>query len=191
MKSDHYDLFVAAGKEFQKNNKTWNGGSTPEYAPYIKELFDKDQCESLLDYGCGKALHYEKNSVFNFGTEENHLTFDEYLGAKTVFKYDPCVDHYSTLPPEGTKFDAVILIQCVGLIPDADIQWVKNLVMNYATKFVFIGEKAYGTNVKSKKIMLPDQQQYKSETRDSGWWDTKWRDGWTGPELVIHLSNKQ
>lgn len=188
MKSDHYDLFVAAGREFQKNNKTWDGGATLDYATHIKKLFDEHQCKSLLDYGCGKALHYEKGSVFNFGTDIEPLTFDEYLGATSVFKYDPCVDHFSTLPPAGSKFDAVILIQCVGLIPDADVHWVRDLVMRYATKFVFIGEKELGTVVKQKKVLLPDMPEYKKEVRNAAWWDEKWRTDWEGAELVIHLA---
>lgn len=188
MKSEHYDDFVNAGKEFQKNNKTWNGGSTIEYAPFIKELFDKHQCKTLLDYGCGKALHYIKDSPINF-TEEK-LTFDEYLGATSVFKYDPCVDGLDNLPPEGSKFDAVILIQCTGLIPEPDIKWVRDLVMSYATKFCFIGEKKLGTIVKKKKVLLPELDNVKNINRDETWWETHWKQDWHGSELVIHLSEK-
>jgi hypothetical protein len=190
MKSDHYDLFVAEGAAFQKVNKTWNGGSTLAYASTIKELFEKHQCKTLLDYGCGKALHYEKNSLINFGTDQDPLTFDEYLGASSVFKFDPCVEGLDTLPPPGSKFDAVILIQCVGLIPDADIAWVKELVMGYTTKFCFIGEHLLGNPVKKKKVLLPDHQYYKSEIRNNQWWEDKWRTGWAGSELIINLSTK-
>jgi len=189
MKSNHYDLTVAAHNQFHVNHpKKWVGDSTVHYKDQIKELVDKYQAHSLLDYGCGKALHYTRDPVLNFGTEEHHKTFDEFLGVQEVYKYDPCVPEFSILPPAGKKFDAVILIQCISLVPDDDIPWVKQLLMEHTGKFCFIGNRHPSDAVKPIKAQLTANKEYFKATRTVEWYEEQFAD-WVGSELVFCFMN--
>ena len=40
--------------------KSFNGISTIPYAPIIKNIINKNDINSLLDYGCGKDEFYDK-----------------------------------------------------------------------------------------------------------------------------------
>ena len=66
------------------------------------------------------------------------MTFHNRINAKSVYKFDPCVKEFE-IEPIGQTFDAVICTQVLGSIPDADMSWLRDKLMNYATKFVFIG----------------------------------------------------
>lgn len=164
--------------------KKWSGDSTIGYKDQIKELVDKHQAQSLLDYGCGKAQHYVPGSIFNFGTEDNPQTFDQFLGVNQVYKYDPCVEEYSILPPDDQKFDAVILIQCLSLVPDDDVQHVKNWLMQHTNKFCFIGNQDPARPSKPCKTALTEGKEYFKIKRTKEWYQEQFAD-WTGSELAL------
>jgi len=178
--SEHYQESVRRNTEFQSTNKTWNGGSTLGYAHEIKELVKKYNAKTLLDYGCGKALHYEENSPIKF---DNGVTFDKYLGIEKVFKYDPCVEKFSILPPVDEKFDAVMMIQAIGLVPDKDIPWVVELLMQHTKSFCYIGNVDPGKPVKHKKRILTQIPGF-DEPRDRQWYENHFKN-WSGSDLII------
>lgn len=178
--SEFYLDSVKRNTEFQINNKTWSGGSTLAYAEEIREYVKKHNAKSLLDYGCGKALHYEDNSLVSF---EGGQTFDKFLGIDSVYKYDPCVEEFSVLPPLTEKFDAVIMIQALGLIPDQDIPWVVNLLMQYTKGFCFIGNKDPAKGIKPKKQALTNFPGF-SVSRDRIWYENQFKN-WKGSELIF------
>jgi hypothetical protein len=177
--SEHYLESVKRNSKFQLNNKTWNGGSTLGYYQEIKQLVDKHNSKSLLDYGCGKALHYNEESAIKFEGQ----TFDKFLGIKSVFKYDPCVEEFSVLPPTNQKFDAVIMIQALGLVPDKDIPWVVELLMSHTEKFCYIGNVDPGKPVKEKKRILTQNPGF-DEARDKAWYENQFKN-WSGSEIII------
>jgi hypothetical protein len=82
------------------------------------------------------------------------------------------------IEPVGQKFDAVICTQVLGSIPDADISWIKDKFMNYATKFVFIG--MHSAIPKSKKRIYDTA--YINYDRTVEWYQEQFSD-WTGPDL--------
>lgn len=180
-----YQTSVETHRQFHQNYpKRWAGDSTFEYKDQIKDLVSKHQARSLLDYGCGKAQHYVPGSIFNFGTESNPQTFNQYLGIDNVYKYDPCVDEYSTLPSDDQKFDAVILIQCISLVPDNDVQHVKNWLMQRTNKFCFIGNQDPARPAKSCKTDLTDSKEYFKIKRTKEWYQEQFAN-WAGSELVL------
>jgi hypothetical protein len=168
----------------EKYPKKWAGDSTFGYKDQIKELVDKHQANSLLDYGCGKAQHYVPGSIFNFGTEQNPMTFDQFLGVSEVYNFDPCVEEYNILPADNKKFDAVILIQCLGLVPDADVPKVKDWLMQHTTKFCFIGNQDPRRPAKPCKTALTQNKDYFKIKRTKEWYQEQFAD-WTGSELVL------
>jgi hypothetical protein len=192
--SPYYLESVQQGAEFQKNNKSWAGYDVVKYQKKIKDLVDRYDAKTILDYGCGKGMQYKE--PLPYASENNWQTFDEYLGV-TVYKYDPCVPEHSTLPPVGTKFDGVICTQVLSSIPDDDMTWVRDLLEGYATKFCFVGLN-FQREAKGKKTMYDPEYFQQPRTReffrsyftdwagsDLFWWwkDRSHYEGWIDDQL--------
>ena len=113
MKSNYYDTSVQLGTEFQKNNpKNWAGYDVVKYQDQIKDLVQRYNAKTILDYGCGKGLQYTEKLPWGMknGVEpplDQWTTFDKWLGVD-VYKYDPCVPGLDISPPVNMKFDGVI-----------------------------------------------------------------------------------
>jgi hypothetical protein len=182
MYSKRYYEIVESVKKFHLENKTYSGGGTLGYAHDIKELAEKYNPKSLLDYGCGKGLQYESGSIIAFGNDQ--LTFDKFIGVESVYKFDPCVEKFKEHPPTGAKFDAIIAIQSLTAIPDADMPLIVKQLESMTNKFCFIG-----TNLKTGKTKkgngLENKDPYFLGNRlDPKWWKEQFKD-WKGSELVL------
>ena len=183
MFSQEYYHRVEGVRQFHLQNKTYSGGGTLAYADEIKALAQKHNAKTLLDYGCGKGLHYEPGSIINFGT--NNQTFVEYLNLTSVYKFDPCVEKFEVYPPLDSKFDAIIAIQALSAIPTEDLSIVIDHLMRMTTKFCFIG-----TNLKlgkKKKRGTEIEQAYTAEElerTDQDWWTEQFKN-WVGSELIL------
>jgi len=179
--SPYYHELVAKSTQYHEGHKTWNGFSQLAYVNDIKALVEKHNAKSLLDYGCGKGQQYIEKLEYQSGVLQS---FDEYTGIESVYKFDPCWKEFKEPPVETQKFDAIIMIQAIGFIPDQDIDVLKNILMSHATKFCFIGENysSYG-KVKAKKANNLDPAYFK-EVRTPEWYKDKFSD-WTGSELVF------
>ena len=152
MPSTYYFESVELGKKFQKENSSWGGDDCKNYHNQIRVLMDKYNAKTVLDYGCGKGRQYE--NMVSYGLPHDRvtepMTFQTRINAESVYKFDPCVEGFDS-EPLGQKFDAVICTQVLGGIPDADMPWLRDKLMNYATKFVFIGLHSVEKPPKSKK----------------------------------------
>ena len=181
MPGAYYLKSVELGKQFQLNNSSWSGNDCKNYHNQIRVLMDKHHAKTVLDYGCGKGSQYE--NMVQFGMLNNQLTepmtFQTRINAESVYKFDPCVKEFE-IEPVGQQFDAVICTQVLGSIPDVDKPWLRDKLMNYATKFVFIGLHTPDKPVKSKKrIYDPNWLTY---PRTIEWYQEQFED-WTGPDL--------
>jgi hypothetical protein len=181
MFSQAYYELVEKSKIFHLENKTWGGLHMIPYGPFIKELAVKHNINSLLDYGCGKGKQYSDKHEWEPGVV---APFDQYIGIDDVYKYDPCWKEFETPPPADKKFDAIILIQCIGFYPDDDIPILKEMLMRHTAKFCFIGEvySSYG-KIKPKKQKNLDPQYFRA-ARSPEWFAEQFKD-WTGSELVF------
>jgi len=142
---------------------------------------DKYNAKTVLDYGCGKGRQYVNMVPFGLPYDQvtEPMTFQTRINAESVYKFDPCVKEFE-VEPEGQKFDAVICTQVLGSIPDDDLGWLKDKLMNYANKFVFIGLHNPNKPVKSKKRMYDSE--YLTHERSVEWYQEQFKD-WQGPEL--------
>lgn len=177
--SDYYKQSVELGKKFQKENSSWAGTDCKNYHNHIRVLMDKYDAKTVLDYGCGKGKQYI--DVVPYILPNNQLTepmtFQTRINAESVYKFDPCVETFEIEPLEQ-KFDAVICTQVLGSIPDVDVPWLKDKLMNYATKFVFIGLHSFPGKSK-KRIYDPA---YVNPNRTVEWYQEQFSN-WTGPDL--------
>jgi hypothetical protein len=181
MPSEYYLESVELGKQFQLNNSSWSGTDCKNYHNQIRVLMDKYHAKTVLDYGCGKGNQY--TNMVSYGMPHDRftepMTFQTRINAESVYKFDPCVKEFE-IEPVGQQFDAVICTQVLGSIPDVDMPWLRDKLMNYATKFVFIGLHKPDKPVKSKKrIYDPNWVTY---PRSIEWYQEQFAD-WSGPDL--------
>jgi hypothetical protein len=185
--SEYYKQSVELGKKFQKENSSWAGTDCKSYHNYIRSLMDKYDAKTVLDYGCGKGSQYTDVVPYILPNKQptEPMTFQTRINAESVYKFDPCVEEFE-IEPVGEKFDVVICTQVLGSIPDLDILWLKDKLMNYATKFVFIGLHKPDKPVKAKKRMYdPNWITY---PRTVEWYQNQFKD-WTGPDLYWWFRN--
>ena len=183
MTSTYYEQSVRLGTEFQERNKSWAGYDVVKYQKKIKDLVDRYGAKTILDYGCGKGLQYKEKLPYGGSAshelaQEEWKTFDQYLGV-TVYKYDPCVAGFTELPPAGLKFDGVICTQVLNSVPDDDMEWVRNLLENYAIKFCFIGLN-FQQAAKDKKTMYDPEYFRLPRTRE---FFRSYYNNWSGSDL--------
>jgi hypothetical protein len=183
MPSEYYSQSVELGQEFQRNNpKNWAGNDSKNYHNQIRALMDRYDAKSVLDYGCGKGEQYSTLNSYVLHGAPPHvntepMTFQTRINAKSVYKFDPCVEKFN-IEPVDKKFDAVICTQVLGSVPDVDIFWIKDKFMNYATKFVFIGMHSAVPKNK-KRIYDPVHINY---YRTVEWYQEQFSN-WSGPDL--------
>ena len=171
------------GREFQVSNKSWAGYDVVKYQKLIKDLVDRYNAKTILDYGCGKGQQYQEPLPYGMMPgehipEDQWQTFDQYLGA-SVYCYDPCVEKFKTPPPPSAKFDAVICTQVLNSIPDDDMPWVRNILEQHATKFCFIGLN-FQREAKGKKTMYDPKHFREPRTRE---FFKKFYADWLGSDL--------
>jgi len=181
MPSTYYLESVELGKKFQKENSSWGGNDCKNYHNQIRVLMDKYNAKTVLDYGCGKGQQYIDVVSYGLphGIMSKPMNFQTRINAESVYKFDPCVEKFD-IEPLGQQFDAVICTQVLGSIPDDDLGWLKDKLMNYATKFVFIGLHNPTKPPKLKKRMY--NSTYLSYDRSVEWYQEQFKD-WQGPDL--------
>lgn len=127
-----YRLLVALYKQWHKESHKHFRGSWRKEAVYkqIKELISETGAGTLLDYGCGKGLHFRNPKM----SEKDARLLRE-LGVR-VSGYDPGWRPFAKLP-KG-PFDGVVALDVLEHIPKDDIPWVLWEIFGYARKFVLV-----------------------------------------------------
>jgi hypothetical protein len=178
MYSEYYHKMVNHSKEYHLKKDVYSGIATINYSHDIKNLVDKHNAKTLLDYGCGKGHHYDQDK----GAWFNDTTFDKWLNIESVYLFDPAVPNLSVFPKDGQQFDAVIAIQSLAGIPDQDFPIVVDQLMKMTKKFCFIGTKL--KKGKSSKSVEGSEQYFKEDRVDPQWWKHQFQN-WTGSEIVL------
>ena len=93
----------------------------------INKIIQKHCCNTLLDYGCGKAFLYEKKIY-------NKLI-------KKYFLYDPYYLWYMKKPQE--KYDITVCTDVMEHVKKADINNVIKNINNYSKKVIFFQFQQY------------------------------------------------
>ena len=134
---EKYKLFHENG--FEMNNKiqpgisTFLGYSISKWILKIKEIIQINECDSLLDFGCGKGFLYKNK--FKIGDQEYSNLLD-YWKLDDVYLYDPGVEEFSVYPVR--KFDGLICTDVIEHIPEKDIlEFIDNL-FKLSNKFIFV-----------------------------------------------------
>lgn len=142
---DHY-------KQMHKDESFYASSVLSLHKETIRQFLEVKKCNSILDYGCGKANQYLKENIHN-----------EYFFGMMPFLYDPAVKEYSKLP-KGI-FDAVISTDVLEHIEEEDLDKTLNQIYSKADKFVYLGI----CNSPAEAV-LPDGRNAHVTQQDIDWW---------------------
>lgn len=122
--SRDYADAVSRGAAFHARNKRFHGRRVFSAVGLLRDLFRKHGVTAVLDYGCGKGEQHAEGALSRI------------LGGVTFHSYDPCVPRYAKLPED--RFDAVVVNDVLGYVPEPDVDWVLAEIFGYARRCVFI-----------------------------------------------------
>ena len=139
-------------RQMHKDKSLYTGNTISIHKQSIKQGITINDCNSILDYGCGKGEQYSKEEVHN----------SHFFGILPSL-YDPAVEEYSTLP--SGKFDAVISTDVLEHIEKENIDDVLAEIYSLANKFVYLGI----CNIPAHAI-LPDGRNAHVTIESFDWW---------------------
>ena len=139
-------------RQMHKDKSLYTGNTINIHKQSIKQGITINDCNSILDYGCGKGEQYSKEEVHN----------SHFFGILPSL-YDPAVEEYSTLP--SGKFDAVISTDVLEHIEKENIDDVLAEIYSLANKFVYLGI----CNIPAHAI-LPDGRNAHVTIESFDWW---------------------
>lgn len=141
-------------------DQSFNGISTIPYAPVIKKIIDKNNLNSLLDYGCGKAEFYYKNFILD---NLEYPPFKKFWGID-IDLYDPGYKKYNHLDIKK-RYDIVICIDVLEHIPIEDIDYILNKLSSLTEKYIFLNVGCY-----SAAALLPNGKNAHINIQPPEWW---------------------
>lgn len=142
--------------------ETFPGVSLRPQAVRIKNLVQRTQAETILDYGSGKGILYNLPSFKIDGLGEWPSLID-YWEVDEVDCYDPCYPPYTKLPTG--KFDGVICVDVMEHCSEEDIPWIVDEIFSFASRFVYANVACYPA-----LAILPNGENCHVTTYPVDWW---------------------
>lgn len=145
-------------KKLHENQNFCRGSAIKGYFKEIKAIIDRNECRTLLDYGCGKAMHYSEGVLPS-------SNWDKEWGV-TATLYDPGVEKFNK-KPEG-KFDMVICTDVLEHVEDPG--WAVKDIFSYPTKAAFIQISTVPSDLSNPKRRLLDGRGLHISIYPEAWW---------------------
>ena len=141
-KTAHSDGIVIKDN-IEKKETAFLGNSLVPHVKFINDLLNKYSCQSLLDYGCGKAMLYDSvNELVIDKTKYTNLR--EYWNSINIYLYDPCYQKFSSFPKK--KSDITISTDVLEHIPEEDLHIIVKELFMLTNKVLFISVPTYLSN---------------------------------------------
>lgn len=131
-----------------------DGKATADKLDYIKELITRYNAKSLLDYGCGKAIHHVEKKLYDS------------IGMHDVGLYDPAVESYKIMPDR--TYDAVVCVDVMEHIPEQNIEHTLDTIVSKANLFVF-----FAISCNPARDKLSDGSNAHVTQKQPSWWLSK------------------
>ncbi len=115
----------------------FNGRSLVKFVQTLEYFLKRYECESLLDYGCGKGTLYTEN--FRSVTEipEINKPLQDMWGITKLKLFDPGYPQHDKLPTKEV-YDAVLCTDVLEHVPTDDLEWVLKEILSFSTNLVFL-----------------------------------------------------
>jgi len=134
---DYSELLTEYKMMHKASDGMFNGRSLVKFITIIDNFIKKYNCESLLDYGCGKAVLYTDNFKKVADVPEITKPIHEIWGIEKFKLFDPGYPEHDTLP-KNELFDMVISTDVLEHIPSTDLDWVIREIFSYSSNVVFL-----------------------------------------------------
>lgn len=130
---DLYKKMHKSGTKKLPPHNTFAGFSLVRWIPEIKLIIQKTNTQSIIDFGCGKAMAYKQK--LNYG-KVIYPNIKNFWNLNNITLYDPGVEEYKLYPKE--KADGLICTDVIEHITSEDvINFIHNLY-KLSNKFVFL-----------------------------------------------------
>ena len=129
---DYYDLIDSYKKLHEQEGK-FKGISLIPLVPTLMKIVKDNDCKTLLDYGCGKAIPYDKERCREVDLRN---PIQELCSLESFDLYDPAYEKYATLP--NKKYDIVVCTDVLEHIAEQDIDYVLTEILSHSKKIVFL-----------------------------------------------------
>ena len=129
---EYYDL-IDSYKVLHQEEGKFKGISLVPLVPTLMSLVKENNCKTLLDYGCGKAIPYDKDRCKEVDLRH---PIQKLCNLKSFDLYDPAYEKYSTLP--NKKYDIVVCTDVLEHIAEQDIDYVLTEILSHSKKIVFL-----------------------------------------------------
>jgi hypothetical protein len=142
------EYYIKQHRLSHQNPREFRGRSLLPHVAAIDALLEQHSCDSILDYGCGKAQCWPA----------------EWQGRITG--YDPAYEPHS-VRPQG-RYDMVICTDVMEHVPESAVNWVLQDIFGYADKWVYL---SICTRAAGRR--LPNGSNKHVTIRPSSWWDLR------------------
>ena len=142
------EYYIDQHRQSHALNDSFNGKSLVPHIAAIDGLLHTHRCDSILDYGCGKARFWPA----------------EWQGRITG--YDPAYEPYS-VKPTGS-YGMVICTDVLEHVPASAVDGVIRDIFEYREKWVYL---SICTHAAGKR--LPDGSNKHVTIRPRAWWDQR------------------
>ena len=118
------------------SDQMFNGRSVANFVDVIQHVLKENKCNTLLDYGSGKGLLYTKD--YDKVQIDNPISkpLPKLWDINKYTLYDPGYKEHSKLPTG--KFDSVVCTDVLEHVPEEDLGWVVDELIDYAKKVLFL-----------------------------------------------------
>ena len=131
--SQEYHDLIDSYKVLHQEEGKFKGISLVPLVPTLMSLVKENNCKTLLDYGCGKAIPYDKDRCKEVDLRH---PIQKLCNLKSFDLYDPAYEKYSTLP--NKKYDIVVCTDVLEHIAEQDIDYVLTEILSHSKKIVFL-----------------------------------------------------
>ena len=131
--SQEYHDLIDSYKVLHQEEGKFKGISLVPLVPTLMSLVKENNCKTLLDYGCGKAIPYDKNRCKEVDLRH---PIQKLCNLKSFDLYDPAYEKYSKLSKK--KYDIVVCTDVLEHIAEQDIDYVLTEILSHSKKIVFL-----------------------------------------------------
>ena len=131
--SQEYHDLIDSYKVLHQEEGKFKGISLVPLVPTLMSLVKENNCKTLLDYGCGKAIPYDKDRCKEVDLRH---PIQKLCNLKSFDLYDPAYEKYSTLSDK--KYDIVVCTDVLEHIAEQDIDYVLTEILSHSKKIVFL-----------------------------------------------------
>ena len=178
---DYYDL-LDSYKELHKEEGKFRGISLVPLVPTLFNIIKENNCKTLLDYGCGKAIPYSKKECKSIGLKK---PVQELCNLDSFDLYDPAYPKYNKLSKK--KYDIVVCTDVMEHIAEQDIDYVLKDILSHSKKTVFLNISCQPALKHFKEGKFKGQNVHVS-VFDGHWWSDKVKNIWNNfQHLKIYM----